>query len=151
MATSASIIFEVDGSPLWLFYVGFTSSLRRSFSRMESFNPTWGETSGSYVWRRYKRRFIHEWFINHGQRTTTTEKVGKKAQTWGGTPFLAAAIPTLVAGGKAAAMGGLGVAANYGTMKALHALSKQKFKRKRKPQRRTKAQWRDVWHGKGPF
>ena len=61
-------------------------------------------------------------------------------QTWGGTPFLAAAIPALVAGGKAAAMGGLGVAANYGTMKALHALSKQKFKRKRKPQRRTKAQ-----------
>ena len=37
-------------------------------------------------------------------------------------PFLAAAIPALVAGGKAAAMGGLGAAANYGTIKALHAL-----------------------------
>ena len=54
-------------------------------------------------------------------------------------PFLAAAIPALMAEGKAAAMGGLGAAANYGTMKALHALSKQKYKRKRRPQRRTKA------------
>ena len=54
-------------------------------------------------------------------------------------PFLAAAIPALVAGGKAAAMGGQGAAANYGSIKALHALSKLKYKRKRRPQRRTKA------------
>ena len=54
-------------------------------------------------------------------------------------PFLAAAIPALVAGGKAAAMGRQGAAANYGTIKALHALSKLRYKRKRRPQRRTKA------------
>ena len=28
MATSVPVIFETDGSPLWLFYVGFTPSLR---------------------------------------------------------------------------------------------------------------------------
>ena len=66
-------------------------------------------------------------------------KPGVGRQRGGIAPFLAAAIPALVAGGKAAAMGGLGAAANYGTMKALHALSKQKYKRKRRPQRRTKA------------
>ena len=49
-------------------------------------------------------------------------------------PFLAAAIPALVAGGKAAAMEGQGAAANYGSIKALHALSKLKYKRKRRPQ-----------------
>ena len=66
-------------------------------------------------------------------------KPGVGRQRGGIAPFLAAAIPALVAGGKAAAMGGLGAAANYGTMKALHPLSKQKYKRKCRPQRRTKA------------
>ena len=66
-------------------------------------------------------------------------KPGVGSQRGGIAPFLAAAIPALVAGGKAVAMGGLGAAANYGTTKALHALSKHKYKRKRRPQRRTKA------------
>ena len=52
--------------------------------------------------------------------------------------FLAAAIPALVAGGKAAAVGGLGAAANYGTLKVLQALEKKKYKRRRPPKRRTK-------------
>lgn len=50
-------------------------------------------------------------------------------QRGGIAPFLAAAIPALVAGGKGAAMGGLGAAANYGTMKALKSLEKKKYKR----------------------
>ena len=57
-------------------------------------------------------------------------------QRGGIVPFLAAAIPALVAGGKAAAMGGLGAAANYGTMKDLKSLEKQQYKRKRKPKRK---------------
>lgn len=52
----------------------------------------------------------------HG--TTRKRKPGVGRQRGGIAPFLAAAIPALVAGGKAA-MGGLGAAANYGTMKAL--------------------------------
>ena len=66
-------------------------------------------------------------------------KPGVGRQRGGIAPFLAAAIPALAAGGKAAAMGGQGAAANYGTIKALHALSKLKYNRKRRPQRRTKA------------
>ena len=85
----------------------------------------------------------------HG--TTRKLKPGVGRQHGGIAPFLAAAIPALVAGGKAAAMRGLGAAANYGATKALHALPKQKYKRKHRPQRRTKARWRDVWHEKGPF
>ena len=73
----------------------------------------------------------------HGLAKKSKPGVGR--QRGGIAPFLAAAIPALVAGGKAVAMGGLGAAANYGTMKALHALSKTKCKRKRRPQRRTKA------------
>ena len=46
---------------------------------------------------------------------------------------LAEAIPALVAGGKAAAMGGLEAAVNYGTMKALKSLEKKKHKRTRRP------------------
>ena len=53
-------------------------------------------------------------------------------------PFLAAAIPALVAGGKAATKGGLGAAASYGTLKVLQALEKKKYKRRRPPKRRTK-------------
>ena len=71
------------------------------------------------------------------QRHGTTRKRKPGRQRRGIAPFLA--IPALVAGGKAAAMKGLGAAANYGTTKALHALSKQKCKRKHRPQRRTKA------------
>ena len=73
----------------------------------------------------------------HG--TSRKLKPGVGRQRGGIAPFLAVVIPALVAGGKAAAMGGLNAAANYGTTKALHALSKLKYKRKRRPQRRTKA------------
>ena len=66
-------------------------------------------------------------------------KPGVGRQRGGIAPFLAAAIPVLVAGGKASAMGGLGAAANYGTMKALKSLEKQQYKRKRQPKRRSKA------------
>ena len=51
-------------------------------------------------------------------------------QRGGIAPFLAAAIPALVAGGKAAAMGGLG------TMKALKSLEKNKYKRRRRSKKR---------------
>ena len=66
-------------------------------------------------------------------------KPGVGRQRGGIAPFLAAAFPALVAGGRAAAMGGLGAAANYGTTKALHALSQQKYERKRQPKRRSQA------------
>ena len=69
--------------------------------------------------------------------TSRKRKPAVGRQHGGIVPFLAEAISALVAGGKAAAMGGLGAAANYGTTKALHDLSKQKYKRKRRPQRRT--------------
>ena len=52
--------------------------------------------------------------------TVTLEDVNQAregGQNGGIAPFLPAAIPALVAGGKAMAMGGLGVAANYGTFK----------------------------------
>ena len=58
------------------------------------------------------------------QRHGTTRKRKPGRQSRGIAPFLAAVIPALVAGGKAAAIKGLGAAANYGTTKALHALSK---------------------------
>ena len=66
-------------------------------------------------------------------------KPGVGRQRGGIVPFSAAAIPALVAGGKAATMGSLGAAANYGTMKALKSLEKQQYKRKRRPKRRSKA------------
>ena len=53
-------------------------------------------------------------------------------QRGGIAPFLAAAIPALEAGGKAAAVGGLGAAAYYGTLKVLQALEKKKHKRRRR-------------------
>ena len=52
---------------------------------------------------------------------------------------MAAAIPALVAGGKAAAMGGLGAAANYGTLKVLQALEKKKYKRRRRTKHKPKS------------
>ena len=57
-------------------------------------------------------------------------------QRGGIAPFLAAAIPALVAGAKAAAVGGLGAAANYGTMKALTSLEQKKYKRRRRSKKR---------------
>ena len=48
----------------------------------------------------------------------------------GGVLPLAALIPALVAGGKAAALGGLGGAASYGVKTGLSALTRRK-KRKR--------------------
>lgn len=65
-------------------------------------------------------------------------------QRGGIAPFLAAAIPALVAGGKAVALGGLGAAANYGTIKTLKFLEKKKYKRRRPPKRQTKTSWRDA-------
>ena len=59
--------------------------------------------------------------------TSRKGKPGVGRQRGGITHFLAAAIPALVAGGKAAAMGGLCAAANYGTTKALHAISKKRY------------------------
>lgn len=75
----------------------------------------------------------------YGATRKRKPRVGK--QRGGIAPFLAAAIPALVAGGKAAAMGGLGAAANYGTLKILQALEKKKYKRrcraKHKPKKAT--------------
>lgn len=65
----------------------------------------------------------------HG--TTRKRKPGVGRQRRGIAHFLAEAIPALVAGGKT--MGGLGAAANYGTMKALKSLEKKKYKRTRRP------------------
>ena len=73
----------------------------------------------------------------HG--TTRKRKPWVGRQREGIAPFLAPAIHALKAGGKAVPIARLGAAANYGTTKALHALSKQKYKRKRRLQRRTKA------------
>ena len=58
--------------------------------------------------------------------TSRKRKPGVGRQRGGIVPLLSAAIPALVAGGKAVAMGGLGAAANYGTTKALHAISKKR-------------------------
>lgn len=84
----------------------------------------------------------------------STTRYHQKAQTRSGKTqrrsiahFLAEAIPALVVGGKDAAMGGLGAAANYGTMKALKSLEKKKYKRTRRP----KATWRGVWQDKATF
>ena len=47
-------------------------------------------------------------------------------------PMLAAAIPALVSGGKAVALGGLSALTKFGTRKAIQALEKKKYKRRRK-------------------
>lgn len=70
----------------------------------------------------------------HG--TTRKRKSGVERQRGGIAPFLAAAIPGLVEGGKAAALGGLGAAAKYGTTIAIRALEKQKYKRRRRSKKR---------------
>ena len=64
-------------------------------------------------------------------------RVGR--QRGGIAPLLAAAILALVAGGKAAAIGGLSALTNYGTRKAIQVLEKKKYKRRRRqPTRRKK-------------
>ena len=52
--------------------------------------------------------------------------------------MLAAAIPALAAGGKAAAIGGLSALTNYGTRKAIQVLEKKKYKRRRQRTRKKK-------------
>lgn len=70
--------------------------------------------------------------------TARKRKPGVGRQRGGIAPFLEAAIPALVAGGKAVALGGLGAAANYGTIKTLKFLEKKKYKSRHPPKRRTK-------------
>ena len=65
-----------------------------------------------------------------GKRRKGRPGVGR--QRGGIAPLLAAAIPALVSGEKAVALGGLGAAANHGTRKVLGALEKKKDKRRRK-------------------
>ena len=62
--------------------------------------------------------------------TARKRKPGAGRQRGGIAPFLAAAIPALVAGRKAVALVGLGAAANYGTIKTLKFLEKKKYKRR---------------------
>ena len=52
--------------------------------------------------------------------------------------MLAAAIPALAAGGKAAALGGLSALTYYGTRKAIQVLEKKKYKRRRRQPTRGK-------------
>ena len=69
-----------------------------------------------------------------GKRRKGRPGVGR--QRGGTAPLLVAAIPALVSGGKAVALGGLGAAANYATRKALRALEKKKYKRRQKPMKK---------------
>jgi len=62
-------------------------------------------------------------------------KPGVGRQRGGIAPALVAALPVLAASGKAAALGSLGAATNYGTHKLLQALEKYKRKRRRKPKK----------------
>lgn len=50
-------------------------------------------------------------------------KFGFGRQHGGVAPLLAMAVPALLAGGKAAALGGIGAAANYGSRKEVDSLS----------------------------
>ena len=58
-------------------------------------------------------------------------KPGVGRQRGGIAPLLAAILPTLAAGGKAAAVTSMSALGNYGTRKAIQALEKKKYKRKR--------------------
>ena len=62
-------------------------------------------------------------------------KPGVGRQRGGVVPLLAAMLPTLAAGGKAAAVAGMSALGKYGAGKAIQALSKKKYKRKRRPRR----------------
>lgn len=72
--------------------------------------------------------------FNTGKRQghARRRKPGVGRQHGGIAPLSAMAVPALTAGGKAAALGGLGAAAKFGTHKALQALSKRKRKYKNK-------------------
>ena len=59
-------------------------------------------------------------------------KPGVGRQLGGIAPLLAAVLPTLAAGGKAAAEVGARAIASYGTTKALQAAEKKRYKRKRR-------------------
>ena len=62
-------------------------------------------------------------------------KPGVGRQRGGIAPLLGAMLPTLAAGGKAAAVAGMSALGNYGTRKAIQALDKKKYKRKRQQRR----------------
>ena len=72
----------------------------------------------------------------HPKRRKSKPGVGR--QRGGIAPLLAAAIPALEAGGKAAALEGLSALTNYGSRKAIQALEKKKYKRRRRPPTRRK-------------
>ena len=67
-----------------------------------------------------------------GQPKRIKGKPGVGRQRGGIAPMLAAVIPALAAGGKAAALGGLSALTKYGTKKAIQALEKKKYKRRRR-------------------
>ena len=62
-------------------------------------------------------------------------KPGVGRQRGGIAPLLAAILPTLAAGAKAATVAGMGALSNYGTRKVIQALEKKKYKRKRRQHR----------------
>ena len=64
------------------------------------------------------------------KRGRGTPGVGR--QRGGIAPLLAALLPAMAAGGKAAVEGGVRAGANYGVTKALKAAEKKKYKRKRR-------------------
>ena len=73
------------------------------------------------------------------KRKTVTKrgrgKPGVGRQRGGIAPLIAAMLPTLAAGGKAAAVAGMSALGNYGTRKAIQALDKKKYKRKSRQRR----------------
>ena len=62
-------------------------------------------------------------------------KPGVGRQRGGIAPLVAAVLPTLVAGGKAATIAGLSALGKYGAGKAIQAFDKKKYKRKRRSRR----------------
>ena len=67
----------------------------------------------------------------HSKRRKGKPGVGR--QRGGIAPMLAALIPALTTGGKAAALGGLTALTKHGAKKAIQALKKKKYKRRRHP------------------
>ena len=63
-------------------------------------------------------------------------KPGVGRQRGGIAPLLAAAIPSLVAAGKAVGLGALSTGASYGTKRAIQAIEKKRYKRARKVKRK---------------
>ena len=72
----------------------------------------------------------------HLKRTKGRPGVGR--QRGGVAPIVAAMIPALAAGGKAVTAAGLSALTSYGTKKAINALEKKKYKRKRRARRQRK-------------